>query len=96
MRNQPVVLTIVYFEDGNSENIAAVLAQATADLSTLKTKLIIENNNFSRARGFRKALINMNATKENSIVWLCDVDMYFTRDFIDRCRTTPILNQQAG
>ena len=92
------MFTIVYFEDGNSVHIASALEQARKSTPKLETNLIIEQKNFSRGGGLRKALLHINATNGDTdgVVWLCDVDMAFTEDFVDRCQSTPVRNQQAS
>jgi len=93
-RSQSILLTIVYFgEDTAPAMVAAV--HSVVNTPNLKIEYIIEDLPFNRGKGLKLALEKSSASMANSLVWLTDVDMEFSSDFITRCKSTPTLNRQV-
>ena len=89
------VLTIVYFEDGKSNELIEVLLRET-NSPYLRVEYSIVPQPFSRGKGLKIGLEKSTAAGANTIVWLSDVDMEFSEDFFTRCISTPILNKQVN
>lgn len=87
-----VVLTVIYFEDHSTKEVAAVLEAPRQD-DNLQTQLILLRGEFSRSRALK---IGVEETKGSAeVVFLCDVDLLVTQDFLLRCLASPILGRQV-
>ena len=91
--NQNIGLTIVYFEDGLSAEIRNLLDQTKKVIPKLLSELIVLDASFSRGYGLQTGIERTQFP--DAILFLCDVDMIFTAEFLNRCATTTILNHQV-
>ena len=79
-----VHLTVVYFGKKGRDDVKNILSEF-ADRENFKNyKLLFEDGPFSRGVGLQKGVLSWE--KGNNIMFFCDVDMFFTPDFLERCR----------
>lgn len=87
-------LTVVYFEDGESEAAKTTLEEATTATPSLATHfLLLKPQQFSRSRALKEGVEQSSVTAP--IVFLCDVDVLFTSSFLHRCLATPVRGKQV-
>lgn len=87
-----IILVVVYFEDDNAQKVAAALNAVEG--ANILTQLILLKGEFSRSRALQ---IGVERAKGfGAVVFLCDVDMVITWDFLLRCLITPIQGRQVG
>ena len=79
-----VYLTVVYFGKKGREKVQHLLAEFEDREKFKNYKLIFEDGPFSRGVGLQKGVLSWE--KGNNIMFFCDVDMFFTPDFLERCR----------
>ncbi|XP_045623726.2 chondroitin sulfate N-acetylgalactosaminyltransferase 2 [Procambarus clarkii] len=88
-------LTLVYFDDPESQRVREVLQEAENQLPNLQTEFILleKKLGFSRGHGLQEGVEKSKLKGE--VVFFCDVDVLFTREFLTRCQTTPIRGLQV-
>ncbi|XP_029109054.1 chondroitin sulfate N-acetylgalactosaminyltransferase 1 [Scleropages formosus] len=85
-----VHLTVVYFGKDQVSDVKAILENTSREINFKNFTLIQLNEEFSRGRGLD---VGARAWKGNNVLlFFCDVDIYFTADFLNSCR----LNAQPG
>ncbi|MBN3325255.1 CGAT1 acetylgalactosaminyltransferase, partial [Atractosteus spatula] len=83
-------LTVVYFGRDQVGEVKGILENTSKEMSFKNFTFIQLNEEFSRGRGLD---IGARAWKGNNILlFFCDVDIYFTAEFLNSCR----LNAQPG
>ena len=83
-------LTIVYFKDEEMSNAKRMLEEAATKANYTDFTFVERIGNFSRGAAL---LAGANAwRKGNSLMFFCDVDIHFDREFLQRCR----LNSAPG
>ncbi|KAK8403907.1 hypothetical protein O3P69_000158 [Scylla paramamosain] len=87
-----VVLSIVYFDDQHTLEAAAAL-EAARGTEGLQTQFTVLTGEFSRSRGVNVGVEAM--TSDVEIVFLCDVDVSVTRDFLVRCLASPAQGREV-
>ncbi|XP_023678990.1 chondroitin sulfate N-acetylgalactosaminyltransferase 1 [Paramormyrops kingsleyae] len=89
-RDGRVHLTVVYFGKDQVSEVKGILENTSKEINFRNFTLIQLNEEFSRGRGLD---VGARAWKGNNILlFFCDVDIYFTSDFLNSCR----LNAQPG
>ena len=89
-KDKRVFLTIVYFGEEGREEIKEILERTAAENHFTHYKFIERMDAFSRGLGL---LTGAEAWDQgNTLLFFCDVDMYFKDGFLDRCR----LNSAPG
>lgn len=79
-----VYLTVVFFgEEGRTELETLIRNVSKADNFTAY-KLVLTNETFSRGLGLQKGVLAWD--RGNVLMFFCDVDIYFTAEFLERCR----------
>lgn len=87
-------LTVVYFEDGESEAAKTALKEAATATPYLATHfLLLQPQQFSRSRALKEGVEQSSVTAP--IVFVCDVDVLFTSTFLHRCLATPVRGKQV-
>lgn len=87
-------LTVVYFEDGESEVAKITLEGAATATPNLATHFILlRPQQFSRSLALKEGVEQSSVTAP--IVFLCDVDVLFTSKFLHRCLATPVRGKQV-
>uniref|UniRef100_A0A673N8X8 Hexosyltransferase n=1 Tax=Sinocyclocheilus rhinocerous TaxID=307959 RepID=A0A673N8X8_9TELE len=85
-----VHLTVVYFGKDQMNEVKGTLENTSRELNFRNFTLIQLNEEFSRGRGLD---VGARAWKGgNVLLFFCDVDIFFTADFLNTCR----LNAQPG
>ena len=79
-----VYLTVVYFGKKGREEVKKLLSEFEDREKFKHYKVIFEDGPFSRGAGLQKGVLSWE--KGNTIMFFCDVDMFFTPDFLERCR----------
>lgn len=79
-----VSLTVVYFGQKGRERVQEMLHDFEKKEKFKDYKLIFEDGPFSRGVGLQKGVLSWD--KGNNIMFFCDVDVYFTPHFLERCR----------
>ena len=87
-------MTMVYFEDGKSNEIQALLNEKKQQIPKLLPEKIILNRSFARGYGLQTGIENTQFP--DAIIFLCDVDMIFNAEFLHRCAATTIKNHQVS
>ncbi|XP_036385548.1 chondroitin sulfate N-acetylgalactosaminyltransferase 1 [Megalops cyprinoides] len=83
-------LTVVYFGKDQMSEVKGILENTSREINFKNFTLIQLNEEFSRGRGLD---VGARAWKGgNILLFFCDVDIYFTAEFLDSCR----LNTQPG
>ena len=93
VQDKRVHLTVVYFGDDGLEDIKSIIRNVTTVYKFEGIRVITLNEEFSRGRGLSVGAqsIPVDETRD-TILFLCDVDVVFNSDFIERCR----LNVELG
>ncbi|KAK7896503.1 hypothetical protein WMY93_021828 [Mugilogobius chulae] len=85
-----VHLTVVYFGNDQINEVRSILENTSREANFKNYTLLQLNEEFSRGRGLD---FGARAWKGgNVLLFFCDVDIYFTADFLNTCR----LNTQPG
>uniref|UniRef100_A0A3B3ZEE4 Hexosyltransferase n=1 Tax=Periophthalmus magnuspinnatus TaxID=409849 RepID=A0A3B3ZEE4_9GOBI len=85
-----VHLTVVYFGNDQINEVRSILENTSREVNLKNYTLLQLNEEFSRGRGLD---FGARAWKGgNVLLFFCDVDIYFTADFLNTCR----LNTQPG
>ncbi|XP_030625238.1 chondroitin sulfate N-acetylgalactosaminyltransferase 1 isoform X2 [Chanos chanos] len=85
-----VHLTVVYFGRDQMDEVRGILENTSRSMNFRNFTLIQLNEEFSRGRGLD---VGARAWKGgNVLLFFCDVDIFFTADFLNTCR----LNAQPG
>ncbi|XP_029512568.1 chondroitin sulfate N-acetylgalactosaminyltransferase 1-like [Oncorhynchus nerka] len=85
-----VHLTVVYFGKDQMNEVRSTLENTSREINFKNFSLLQLNEEFSRGRGLD---VGARAWKGgNVLLFFCDVDIYFTADFLNTCR----LNAQPG
>lgn len=85
-----VHLTVVYFGNDQINEVCSILENTSREVNFKNYTLLQLNEDFSRGRGLD---FGARAWKGgNVLLFFCDVDIYFTADFLNTCR----LNTQPG
>ncbi|XP_047476837.1 chondroitin sulfate N-acetylgalactosaminyltransferase 1-like [Penaeus chinensis] len=88
-----VGLTVVYFKDDDQQECQRILQKAEKSFPNLKTEFILQEGPFSRGRGLQVGV--EKTTLRAEIVFFCDVDVLFTKEFLTRCQSTPVEGYQV-
>ena len=93
VQDKKVNLTVVYFGNDGLEEIKSIIRNVTTVYKFRGIRVITLNEEFSRGRGLTVGAqsIPVNDTGD-TLLFLCDVDVVFNGDFLERCR----LNAELG
>ncbi|XP_037948150.1 chondroitin sulfate N-acetylgalactosaminyltransferase 2 [Teleopsis dalmanni] len=88
---QHLHLTVVYFGEKGLKDVRIIMSRAikaSNGLYSSRMKLLALNETFSRAKGIRVGVerVGNNETKEDALLFMCDVDVVFNAKFLDRCK----------
>uniref|UniRef100_A0AAV2IR54 Hexosyltransferase n=2 Tax=Knipowitschia caucasica TaxID=637954 RepID=A0AAV2IR54_KNICA len=85
-----VHLTVVYFGNDQINEVRSILENTSKEVNFKNYTLLQLNEEFSRGRGLDFGARSWKGG--NVLLFFCDVDIYFTADFLNTCR----LNTQPG
>jgi chondroitin sulfate synthase len=93
LNNDPVKLLVVYFPDvASSVEQKKVFDQYVKKYPSVEMKWLDVKGPFKRAVGLQ---IGTDYFGNNSLLYFCDVDLVFRREFADRCRANAVLGKRA-
>ena len=79
-----VFLTVVYFGMRGRDEIQSMVENSAKSFNYTDYKLLFSDEQFSRGLGLQKGVVAWD--RGNVLMFFCDVDVYFTSDFLERCR----------
>nr|XP_053626457.1 chondroitin sulfate N-acetylgalactosaminyltransferase 2-like [Cherax quadricarinatus] len=88
-----VGLTVVYFNDLDSQKVQQLLKATEDQTHNLKTEFIPLKEKFSRGLGLQEGV--RKTRLEGQVMFFCDVDVLFSREFLTRCLNTPVRGYQV-
>ena len=79
-----VYLTIVYFGQEGRDRVRSIVNAVVKSENFDSYKIIFTHQDFSRGAALQKGVESWE--QGNVLIFFCDVDVYFTPDFLERCR----------
>ncbi|CAL4061070.1 unnamed protein product, partial [Meganyctiphanes norvegica] len=96
LQNNPITvgLTIVYFDDEDTAWNKKVINSYNRITINLDTEFLLIDKYvpFSRGRGLQEGVLRTSIKAD--VLFFCDVDILLTKEFLNRCQTTPIEGHQ--
>jgi len=89
-KDKMVFLTVVYFGRDGLDIVKNLITNISKQYKYNYMKLISLEEKFSRGRGLQVGVLNWKGG--DVVLFMCDVDIVFTVDFLERCR----LNTERG
>ncbi|XP_052791215.1 chondroitin sulfate N-acetylgalactosaminyltransferase 2-like [Mya arenaria] len=83
-QDRRVFLTVVYFGTEGLEDVKKLMTATAKEHRYRYMKLVTLKEEFSRGRGLQVGVLSWK--NGDVILFLCDVDIVFTVDFLERCR----------
>lgn len=89
-QDKRVFLTVVYFGTEGLNQVKNIMTSTARENKYKHMKLVTLRESFSRGRGLQVGVLSWKSV--DVLLFLCDVDIVFTLDFLERCR----LNVEQG
>lgn len=89
-QDKRVYLTVVYFGKEGLVEVKNIMSQIAKAYKFKHLKLVTLNEKFARGRGLQIGALNWKSG--DALLFLCDVDIVFNNEFLERCR----LNAERG
>ena len=83
-QDRRVFLTVVYFGTDGLNQVKEIMTLAARENKYKHMKLVTLKEAFSRGRGLQVGVLSWKSV--DVLLFLCDVDIVFTLDFLERCR----------
>ena len=83
-QDRRVFLTVVYFGNDGLDQVKEIMTTAARENKYKHMKLVTLKESFSRGRGLQVGVLSWKSV--DVLLFLCDVDIVFTVDFLERCR----------
>lgn len=84
MKDEKVFLTVVYFGQEGLEEVNKMASSTLQKYDFKNIKVVTLDEKFSRGRGLQIGALNWKGG--DVVLFMCDVDIVFTVDFLERCR----------
>ncbi|KAK3090177.1 hypothetical protein FSP39_009750 [Pinctada imbricata] len=84
LQDKKVFLTVVYFGSDNLATIKSIITNVSKTHNFKYLKLVNVNEDFSRGRALQIGIMNWKSG--DVLLFMCDVDIIFNVDFLERCR----------
>lgn len=84
LKDKQVYLSVVYFGTEGLTEVKNMMKNTMRKYNFKNLKLITVNEKFSRGRGLQLGALNWKG--EDVVMFMCDVDIVFTLEFLERCR----------
>jgi len=82
--DQSVFLTVVFFGQEGKEELETLMKNVSKAENFSDYKLVFTDKPFSRGYGLQQGAVAWE--KGNVLMFFCDVDVFFTAGFLERCR----------
>ena len=82
--DRQVFLTVVFFGQAGKQELESLMKNVSKAENFTDYKLIFTDEPFSRGYGLQQGAVAWE--KGNVLMFFCDVDVYFTATFLNRCR----------
>ncbi|ESO98621.1 hypothetical protein LOTGIDRAFT_174094 [Lottia gigantea] len=89
-QDKRVYLTVVYFGTDGLQEVKNIMSAIAKHNKFKHMKLVTLNEKFARGRGLQIGALNWKSG--DAMLFLCDVDIVFNGEFLERCR----LNTERG
>ena len=83
-QDRRVFLTVVYFGMDGLNQVKDIMTATARENKYKHMKLVTLKESFSRGRGLQVGVLSWKSV--DVLLFLCDVDIVFTLDFLERCR----------
>lgn len=90
-QDKNVFLTLVYFGRKGFEEVQSIIRNISVKYMYHKMQVILLEETFSRSKGLQVGAQSWRK-QDDVVLFLCDVDIIFNNDFLERCR----LNTESG
>ena len=93
-QDKRVFLTVVYFGTDGLDKVKTNMSAIAKEHKYKHMKLVTLKEEFSRGRGLQVGAFSWKTTTD-VLMFLCDVDIAFTVDFLERCRVNSQMGQKV-
>ncbi|KAL4239620.1 Chondroitin sulfate N-acetylgalactosaminyltransferase 1 [Mactra antiquata] len=83
-QDRRVYLTVVYFGQEDLNTVKEIMTSTAKEHKYKHMKLVTLKEEFSRGRGLQVGVLSWKSG--DVLLFLCDVDIVFSSDFLERCR----------
>lgn len=92
-QDKRVYLTVVYFGNEGLSDVKEIMTTVAKENKFKYLKLVTLKEEFSRGRGLQVGVLSWKSG--DVILFLCDVDVVFTANFLERCRVNTVQGKRV-